>query len=396
MSKVKKAKLAPASKSVGFSADRHTQGVQAAGRDPQRTRVSKACERCRLKKIKVRSRVHPRQFAEALMLTGRPAQCDGQLPCQKCRNNGHVCTPGFRKRTVHVEYKQVPKRHVMSVWGGVYVEFLETTHLALIGSVHKLFCMIQKNQQWHLGAPELNDRGELVIHDIAKKLGCIGPNGEIDLPIEYQLPTTAAGMARLAAHPERQQYQDVDEAEHDDYKEADSLTDGHMDQGSPSPESFPSIEAELGHGRRAFARYSTPVTHSPKSLYSVDDSEYSHSGSEAANPCDTSSPYVPSMAGYSNSSPSQLGMAAAPEEIVFFLQQDGLTLDDVGEMNWGLDQFECNATKAVTDTSTISNFGMTMGVEDRMVLPEYNDHSTWLSQTLSRWRREGSRVPVEA
>ncbi|RFU76779.1 c6 transcription factor [Trichoderma arundinaceum] len=362
LSKAKNMKPASALKAWGVDADRHIQDVHGPGKDHRRARVSKACERCRLKKIK--------GFA----------QCDGELPCQKCKNNGHVCTPGVRKRTIHVEYKQVPKS---------YVDFLETTHLALIGSVHKLYSMIQKNQPWDLGAPELNDQGELVIHDIAKKLGCIGPNGEIELPIQYELPSTPAGMARLAAHPERQQYQDEDEdTEHNEYKEVDSHMKNHTDEPSPSSsEPLPSIETELDYRKEAFSGYNNSITHSPQSLYSIDDSEQNYSGSEYTNSCVTSSPYVSSIADYSSSSLSQLG--AAPNDLTLFLQQYGQT-PDMGTMNWELGESGYDGTK----NTTMPDFEITMNMENQMVLPDYNDHSVWLSQTLSGWK-DDNQVPME-
>ncbi|PNP53365.1 hypothetical protein THARTR1_06059 [Trichoderma harzianum] len=331
---VQKSKSGPTSKSM----DQHPRGAHSS-RDVRRTRVSKACERCRLKKIK----------------------CDGDLPCQKCKNNGHVCTPGIRKRTIHVEYKQVPKS---------YVEFLETTHLALIGSVHKLYTMIQKNQSWDLGDPELNDQGELVIHDVAKKLGCIGSNGEIELPIQYELPATASGMARIAAHPNRLQYRDEEEDEHDDYKEADSPMDDLTSDDSPSSELMQSLEAEVDHRKEAFAGYDPSMTQSPQSLYSLDDSEHSHSGSDG--------------------SVSQIGSGS--DEMTAFLQQYGRT-PDMGMFNWDLGDSDYNGLK--NNLSTIPEFGLAQNIEGQMTLPEYNDHSAWLSLTLSGWKEE-NQVSIES
>lgn len=274
-----------------------------------------------------------------------------------------------------------------------YVEFLETTHLALIGSVHKLYSMIQRNQPWDLGDPELNDQGELVIHDVAKKLGCLGPNGEIQLPIQYELPTTAAGMARLAANPERQQYRyedDEDDEEYSDYKEADSPTNDHSGEESPLSELIQSIETELDYRRETFARYNNSITNSSPSLYSVDDSGHSHSGSDGVNSCVTSSPYISSMTEFSDPSLSQLG--TAPDEMTLFLQQYGQA-PNMGMLNWELGESDYNAPK--NDVSTIPDFEMTINAEGQMMFPEYNDHSLWLSQTLSGWREE-SQVPMDA
>lgn len=43
--------------------------------------------------------------------------------------------------------------------------------------------MVRNNKSWDLGEPELNDRGEPVIHDIATRLGCIRP--PLDIPIPF-------------------------------------------------------------------------------------------------------------------------------------------------------------------------------------------------------------------
>lgn len=43
--------------------------------------------------------------------------------------------------------------------------------------------MIRNNESWDLGEPELNDRGQPAIHDIASRLGCIRPSP--DLPVAF-------------------------------------------------------------------------------------------------------------------------------------------------------------------------------------------------------------------
>lgn len=270
-----------------------------------------------------------------------------------------------------------------------YVEFLETTHLALIGTVHKLYTMIQKHQSWDLGEPELNDLGELVIHDVAEKLGCIGPDGEINLPIQYELPTTSAGMARLAANPKRQQYRDFDDANDGGYNETDAPMEDRTGGNSPSSDPIQTIEDEPDYRREAFASYNNSITHSPQSLYTIDDSEHSHSRSESVNSGVASSPYLSSTAGYSGSSRPQ--PEATPDELMLFLQKYG-QMPNMETFNWELGESVYNTSKS--NMSTVSDFGtMMMNMEDQMVLPEYNDHSTWLSQSLSGWREEG-QVPM--
>jgi hypothetical protein len=36
--------------------------------------------------------------------------------------------------------------------------------------------MVRNGEPWHLGEPQMNDRGQPVIHDLASKLGCIRPS----------------------------------------------------------------------------------------------------------------------------------------------------------------------------------------------------------------------------
>lgn len=235
----------------------------------------------------------------------------------------------------------------------------------MIGTVHKLYMMIQKNQPWDLGEPELNDQGELVIHDIAKKLGCIGPNDEIELPIQYELPTTASGMARLAAHPKRMQYGDYNVEDSDD-KERDSPANDSADESVPSLEPMKGVETELNYRREAFASHSHRVTKSPQSAYSFDDNDNSHSESEGANSCVTSSPYISPTSDYTEFSQSQLG--TIPDDITLFLQQYG-PIPTAEKMTWELDGSNYDAHK--------NNYSETTDIElllmdNQMMFPDYN------------------------
>ncbi|KAI1432426.1 hypothetical protein GGR50DRAFT_598442 [Xylaria sp. CBS 124048] len=143
-------------------------------------RVWKACERCRMKKTK----------------------CDGEFPCKRCKDDGLVCTAGTRKKT---EYKQLPRG---------YAEVLENTQFALIATVHKLYAMVRNGQPWELGEPELNDRGQPIIHNIATKLGCIRPNADADLPPHTVFPEDEAGLYKLATELEAQQHDARRESSH--------------------------------------------------------------------------------------------------------------------------------------------------------------------------------------
>lgn len=113
----------------------------------------------------------------------KKTKCDGESPCKRCKDDGLVCTAGGRKKT---EFKQLPRG---------YAEVLENTQYALIATVQKLYTMVRNNESWDLGEPEMNDRGQPVIHDIASKLGCIRPSP--DLP--YAFPEGAEDFAELQA-----------------------------------------------------------------------------------------------------------------------------------------------------------------------------------------------------
>ncbi|KAK3310801.1 uncharacterized protein B0T15DRAFT_50623 [Chaetomium strumarium] len=132
--------------------------------DGRHKRVWKACERCRMKKTK----------------------CDGEFPCKRCKDDGLICTAGTRKK---IEYKQLPPG---------YAEVLENTQFVLIATVQKLYSMVRNGEPWDFGEPELNDRGQPVVHNVAAKLGCLRPHSDLDLPIQTVFPEDKAGMAELA------------------------------------------------------------------------------------------------------------------------------------------------------------------------------------------------------
>lgn len=89
-----------------------------------------------------------------------------------------------------------------------YAEVLENSQFALVATVQKLYAMVRSGQQWDLGEPDLNDRGQPVIHNIAQKLGCIRPNSDIDLPVHSVFPEDEQGLADLASQLEAQQQQE--------------------------------------------------------------------------------------------------------------------------------------------------------------------------------------------
>ena len=174
-----------------------------------------------------------------------------------------VCTAGTRKKT---EYKQLPRG---------YAEVLENTQFALIATVHKLYSMVRNQQQWDLGEPELNDRGQPVIHNIASKLGCIRPNSDVDLPGHSIFPEDEAGLSELARQLEEQQQKEAcptavsPQTQHLNNQETDSTTSSYNRACSSPASDFDHSDLDLDHDYRAAAfggGTASAITMSPASL----------------------------------------------------------------------------------------------------------------------------------
>lgn len=197
-------------------------------------RVWKACERCRQKKTK----------------------CDGEFPCKRCKDDGLVCTAGTRKKT---EYKQLPRG---------YAEVLENTQLALIATVHKLYAMVRNGQQWDLAEPELNDRGQPVIHNIATLLGSIRPNADADLPPHTVFPEDEAGLSKLAAELEVHQQMDHESQPAVNIKSETDSTCNRTERASSSELDHSDFEQDY---RKTMMGNQNVQTLSPQSFVSYND-----------------------------------------------------------------------------------------------------------------------------
>ncbi len=68
----------------------------------------------------------------------------------------------------------------------------------MIATIHQLYAMVQNNQQWDLGEPDLNERGQPAIYSVASKLGCMKHNSDEDLPAASVFPEDEASLAKLA------------------------------------------------------------------------------------------------------------------------------------------------------------------------------------------------------
>ncbi|KAL9567302.1 hypothetical protein ACKAV7_008544 [Fusarium commune] len=131
--------------------------------DKSQKKVRKACVRCRMKKTK----------------------CDGKIPCRRCKDDQKICTASARRT---ITFKHTPKG---------YAEVLEQSQYILIETVCKLYGMVRNSQPWKLAEPQINERGQPVAQHIAKLLGCVPPNSEIDLPVQSIFPEDANSMEEL-------------------------------------------------------------------------------------------------------------------------------------------------------------------------------------------------------
>lgn len=140
-----------------------------------------------------------------------------------------------------------------------YAEVLENTQFALIATVHKLYSMVRNSQQWDLGEPELNERGQPVIHNIASKLGCIRPNSDMDLPVHSVFPEDEAGLAELARQLEEQQ-------DHPNIKQESESVCNRTDRASSSELDHSDFEGD--YRKQAFGadNCGNGITLSPQSL----------------------------------------------------------------------------------------------------------------------------------
>ncbi|KAF3344294.1 hypothetical protein VD0002_g5893 [Verticillium dahliae] len=301
--------------------------------DGRHKRVWKACERCRMKKTK----------------------CDGEFPCKRCKDDGLVCTAGLRKKT---EYKQLPKG---------YAEVLEHTQFALVATVHKLYSMLRNQQQWDLGEPELNDRGQPVIHNIASKLGCIRPNSDIDLPVHSIFPEDEAGLAELARQLEEQQ-QKEHEMEKSVKVEMESRSSCNLSDRSSSSE-LDHSDFEADYRKQVFGN-NTNVTLSPQSFvggYNEFDVDSVTSPVDASvmfpGPPAAVASYAPQWA----TRPTSMDLTTQQ-----FLQQSG-ALTNMDMLNQGLMESEFGTIKP--HMLSCPNPEVMMGMGDPMMYGGYDAES---------------------
>lgn len=160
-----------------------------------------------------------------------------------------------------MEYKQLPRG---------YAEVLENTQLTLVATVHKLYSMVRNSQSWDLGEPDLNDRGQPVIHNIAQKLGCIRPNNDIDLPVHSVFPEDEAGMTELARQLDEQQPHDHEIT----FASKDTASYPRAERASSSELDHSDVDVDFDYRKLAFGNNNNGLTLSPSSFASSADLEF--------------------------------------------------------------------------------------------------------------------------
>jgi len=142
-----------------------------------------------------------------------------------------------------------------------YAEVLESTQFTLISTIHKLYSMVRNGEQWDLGEPMLNDRGQPIVHNIAAKLGCIRPNSDIDLPVHSVFPEDEADLANLVRQLREQE---VDRETHKPTKRSASPTSYSSSRKHNRASSSEPDHSDFEDGPHSSATAATSVaSHSP-------------------------------------------------------------------------------------------------------------------------------------
>lgn len=144
--------------------------------------------------------------------------------------------------------------------------------------------MIRNNESWELGEPEINERGQPVIHDIASRLGCIRPSP--DLP--YAFPEGADDFAELQAQLQQARSEACSEdsnSRNNDESLTDSPVQDRAERASSSESDHSNISQEYNRmlwnqQRQPIAkRLSTTSSHIqtsvPHKLSTFDENAYS-------------------------------------------------------------------------------------------------------------------------
>jgi len=236
-----------------------------------------------------------------------------------------------------------------------YAEVLENTQFALIATVHKLYSMVRNQQKWDLGEPELNDRGQPIIHNIAQKLGCIRPNSDIDLPVHSVFPEDEAGLAELARQLEEQQHER--EANSNIKHEVDARTD------RASSSELDHSDFERDYRKPAFTG-SQPVTMSPQSLAY---NEFEVNSAVSSDTFSSQSPSIPASYDSWLSRPTSMDFSQRLLPADPYLAMNTMNMD---LLNQGL--LESNFGTIKPHVLSCANPEVMMGMGDPMIYSGYD------------------------
>ncbi|KAF5559148.1 zinc cluster transcription factor [Fusarium phyllophilum] len=100
----------------------------------------------------------------------RKKVCSGFPPCTRCQRDGFVCTT---ENAAKNDFRRLSPE---------YTEVFQKRHSALKATIRSLYLMVRNGDTWEFDEPELDDRGELMIHDIVHKLGHDLPCTEAESP----------------------------------------------------------------------------------------------------------------------------------------------------------------------------------------------------------------------
>jgi len=302
----------------------------------------------------------------------KKTKCDGEFPCKRCKDDGLICTAGVRKKT---EYKQLPPG---------YAEVLENTQFVLVATVQKLYSMLRNGEKWKLGEPELNDRGQPIVHNVASKLGCLRPNSDMDLPTHSIFPEDESGMVELARQlhdqaggpsgPEILQacMQQETESNNGSYLRTDRASSSAASDAEHSD-----LDLDTDYRRAAFGAANSAVSMSPASLHygDFDVSPPAVGASEGAFPQPPSqqqSPgVVPAHPGTFNwiSRPPSMDFAAAQQQ----MWMAGQGYMDAELLNSGVLATSPFAVKPQGFSPSCRNPEVMMGMGDPMIYAGYEE-----------------------
>ncbi len=268
---------------------------------------------------------------------------------------------------------------------------LESTQVALVATIQKLYFMVRNSKPWELGEPDLNDRGEPIIHNIAEKLGCIGFHTEADNSLPSVFPEDEASMTELARQLESREAANNSESHIENERSSNDSTESPSKYNPTECESSP----ELNHSDIEQDRLQRGLSlqNSPQQSFCVASSMLTFSAQNCTdNPltdfefgpitavdmnrsiatASTSSLHSASLQAWPLLSPSKSQEERQPKKLAMaFLQQAGL--QSMYMFNQELEETEYDMVKS--ETLFCSNSDILMDTDDAIDYLGFQDNS---------------------